>query len=184
MAQVVGTVISVGINVPVKKQGGGTYQGWELVYKSDGGDVRSIAKPVTSLKFNRALENALGSLSAGDVFTLTQEKNQAGFNDVKSIEKGDTRASGSFPSVNSSPTNATPVRTGNTYETPEERAIKQRFIIRQSSLTNAIEILKNGDKKTPLNLENATALAESLVHWVYESGNAQGYENADDDIPM
>ena len=183
MAQIVGTVISVGVNVPVKKQGGGTYQGSELVYKSADGEVRSIAKPVTGLRFNKALEAALGELNAGDVFTLTQEKNQAGYNDVKSIEKGDVR--GATTSVaNHTPAPSGSAQTNRTFESADERALRQRLIVRQSSLTAAIEILKNGDKKTPLNLDNVTALANDLMLWVYESGNAQGTDEFKDDIPF
>lgn len=183
MATLVGTVVAIGIDVPVKKQGGGTYQGWELVYKSDGGEIRTIAKPMTGLRFNRALADNLAELAVGDVFTLTQEKNAQGFNDVKTIVKG--KAEVDIP-TQQAPRNSgtTTARPTGTYETPEERAIKQRLIVRQSSLSAAIEILKE-DKKTPLNLENATALADSLTAWVYESGNATANQIPDlgDDIP-
>ncbi len=57
--------------------------------------------------------------------------------------------------------------TRSTYETPEERAVKQRLIVRQSSLSNAIEVLTTGAKAPP-NLADIAALADSFVEYVYE----------------
>jgi hypothetical protein len=185
MATVIGTVISIALDTAVKKQGGGTYQGWELVYKSNEGEVRTIAKPVTSLKFNQALAKELQALKAGDVFTLTQEKNQAGFNDVKSITLGADLSSAPPARQATGNTGGTAGAARSTYETPEERAVRQRLIVRQSSLTAAIDILKNGDKKTPLNLANVAELAEDLVTWVFETQgkDAGNFDDLGEDIP-
>lgn len=189
MAQVVGTVVSISLETDVKKQAGGTYKGWQLVYNADG-EIRTEAKPVTSLKFNRALADQLAALNVGDEFTLTKEKNDSGFYDVKSVVKG--RAEVDIPAAPQSKgvpnTGGATRATGSTYETPQERAVRQRLIVRQSSLSAAIEILKE-DKKTPLNLENATALADSLTQWVFEvqggkDAAMQNIQDLGDDIPM
>lgn len=186
MATVQGVVISVSTETDVKKQGGGTYKGWELVYKTTEGEVRTVAKPVQGLRFNQALKNALAELKAGDEFTLVQEKNAQGFNDVKSIAKG-------FVEVEQAPT--APRETANKpssggansytardFESKEERTVKQRLIVRQSSVAQAVQILSVGAKS--VNVEDVKKLAEELTDFVYEKKYDGGsVEDLDDDIP-
>jgi hypothetical protein len=176
MAQVTGVVISISLETDVKKNGGGSYKGWELVYKSSDGEVRTIAKPVTGLQYNAPLKKQLGELSQGDEFTLTQEKNAAGFYDVKSIEKGIVEGGKAQASVGSTNQARAPQAVSN-YETREERTARQRLIVRQSSLTAAIGIL--GNKATPPVVKD---LAEDLTNWVFEKGQV-GIANMEDDIP-
>lgn len=74
------------------------------------------------------------------------------------------------------PTNAEPAKaaaaptagrvTGSNYETPEERKQRQLYIIRQSSISNAIETLAPGSK-TALNPDDVINLAQRYVDWVY-----------------
>lgn len=183
MATVLGTVISVSLETSVKKKDGGSYKGWELVYKSDDGDVRTIAKPVTGLTYNQPLKKALSELSPGDQFTLEQEKNAGGFNDVKTISKGWAEGQPSLPSAAS----ASKASSGSSnsyqardFETKEERTIKQRLIVRQSSLSNAVDILTVGNKT--VNKEDVKVLAQELADWVFEV-DAGPKPDYDDDIP-
>ena len=52
MAQFSGTVVSIALETDVKKNGGGSYKGWELVYRATDNEIRTVAKPVTSLTLN------------------------------------------------------------------------------------------------------------------------------------
>lgn len=185
MASIQGVVISVSTETDVKKQGGGTYRGWELVYKTPEGEVRTVAKPVQGLRFNQALKNVLSELKAGDEFTLIQEKNAQGFNDVKSIVKG-------FVEVEHTPSAPRETQTkapaaNNSYvardfETKEERALKQRLIVRQSSVAQAVAILSVGAKS--VNVDDVKKLAEDLTAFVYEKKVDRGsVEDLEDDIP-
>lgn len=177
MAQVVGTVVSVSLETDVAKNGGGSYKGWELVYKTQDGKVQTIAKPVTGLRFNAPLKAALGTLEAGDTFTLTQEKNAQGFNDVKEIVKGNVlgEVKLSAPPKPNSPSNSYQQRD---YETKEERQRRQELIVRQSSLTNAIETLSVGAKSvTP---QQVMEVAQQYVDFVF----ARPVQNLEDDIPV
>jgi hypothetical protein len=139
--QVQGKVISVSTNTTVKKNGGGTYPGWELIYKSLDGEVRTIAKHVNDLKYKPALAEALNGLSAGDDFTLEQEKDaKSGFYNVLSLVKGTVSMEPSLPAETKSQAAAS-ANKGNsyqasTYPTADERANTQQYIIRQSSLTS------------------------------------------------
>ncbi len=73
-----------------------------------------------------------------------------------------------------------------TYETPEERAARQRLIVRQSCLSNAVETLKV-DKKG-VDPTEALKLAERYVGWVFGeeasvSSISPDFSDMDDDIP-
>ena len=74
-----------------------------------------------------------------------------------------------------------------TYETPEERAARQRLIVRQSCLSNAVETLKV-DKKG-VDPTEALKLAERYVGWVFgEEAKVDvpdvGFDSMEDDIPF
>lgn len=183
MATLVGTVISVSLDGDVARAGGGApYKGWELIFKSSDGKVQSIAKPVQSLKFNAALKNQLAELKPNDVFTLTQEKNAAGFNEVKSIIKGaDTSAQ--LPEKGN-PVASAPARTApSTYETKEERAVKQRLIVRQSSLSQAVQVLSIGAKTAP-SQGDIFKLADTFAEFIYKADANQSILDLEDDIPL
>jgi hypothetical protein len=198
MATERGTVISVSLETDVKKQAGGTYKAWQLVYKTPEGEIRNIAKPVTGLRFNAALKESLASLQPDDEFTLTQEKNAAGFNDVKTIVKGfvtDALAPEAKSSTQAG-TNQTTARAGGAsnsytqrdYETKEERLAKQNAIVRQSSLSNAIAVLTTGAKAPP-SKEDIFALAQEFVDFVgydappKEVAKGGAFDDFQDDIP-
>lgn len=174
MSQITGTVLSISLSTQVKKQSGGTYEAWELVYKTDGGEVRSIQKPVQGLKFNGALRDQLQSLETGDEFTAVTEKNAAGFIDVKSITKGKTVAE---PNVKAATSNYQ----GRDYETKEERTKRQEYIIRQSSLSSAISLLAIG-AKGPIKVEEVIGVAGKFLDFVYSSKPVT-IESIENDIP-
>ena len=184
MAQVLGTVIAVGVDVDVKKQGGGTYKGWELVYKSDGGEVRTIAKPIQGLKFNKALEATLNNLVAGDQFTLEQEKNAQGFNDVKTITKGWVAGgTPTAPAAQKANGGDRVAYQASSYPTADERLKTQTYIVRQSSLAQAVATLAVGSKG--LDKAAVLALAEDYVGFVLgtpaKGGLSTDYQN---DVPV
>lgn len=71
-----------------------------------------------------------------------------------------------------------------TYETPEERAARQRLIVRQSSLTAALAFTNN--TKAATSLDDILQVAETFTNWVFEKGLPAGDSMADmqDDIPF
>lgn len=186
--QVLGTVMSVSVDKQVKKNGGGTYQGWELVYRAQDDAVRTIAKPIQGLRFNAPLKAQLESLSPEDQFTLEQEKNQQGFYDVKSIVKGwDANAGELKAPTERAQAASTAKSTGNSYSsssypTAEERTKTQNHIIRQSSLAQANATLAVGSKG--VNPDDVLALAEKYVAWVKnEKTGMEAIAELEDDIP-
>ena len=182
--QVQGVVIAVSLDTNIKKKDGGTYKGWELIYKSTDGETRTIAKPATSLTYNASLKKALADLMQGDEFTLEQEKNAAGFYDIKSIVKGFSEVStNASVSQGQAPVNGSqksPQAVSN-YETRDERNARQRLIVRQSSLTAATSIVQ-AETGGKAKRDDVLSLAETLTDWVFEKGNV-GLQNMESDMP-
>jgi len=120
---------------------------------------------------------ALSGAKQGDVFEVTVVKNAAGFNDWTSCVQAapgsvpDAAAQGSINTAGNQLTTGKSVQVKSTYETPEERAIKQRYIIKQSSLSGAINLLTVGAKSPP-STEAVLALADTLVAYVMETPEA------------
>lgn len=156
------------IDVEVEKvqKGKNSYEVAEVLY-DQGGQKRSFK--VISFA-SPAVFKTISQATKGDEFDVEVTKNDAGFNQWVSCtpSDGSGSASHSVPSRSSSGTGSTaaPARTS-TYETPEERANRQRLIVRQSSLTAALGILSPGTKE-PLDVQVVKALAEELTDWVFE----------------
>lgn len=137
-----GTVVSVELDVQVAKNGGGTYPGARLSYRDENGALKEKGFHNNVFKFNAGLKTQLANLSPGNVFNMEMEK-EGEFWNVKGI----TLATASAPVADkdvpatgkTTPYTASPK---STYETPEERAKKQLYIIRQSSINQAIEYAK------------------------------------------
>jgi hypothetical protein len=116
-----------------------------------GGKVEG--KSLFSFGANEASYKALQSAAAGDVYDIEVVKNPAGFNDWVSAKKSDGVTS---PSSTGGATNSSPAKVSaytaspkSTYETPEERAVKQVYIVRQSNLSTAVAALSVGAKTAP-----------------------------------
>lgn len=149
-----GQVISVNMNMQAKKQDGGVYPAWQLIFSDRDGKVKDITKHINGLKYTPGLKEGLESLQPGDAFTAVIEKNGA-YNEVKQIVKGE------FTPV------ATPTSgkvTGSNYETPDEREWNRVRIVRQSTLAQAVNVLKT-DKTVP-NVDEVLALASKFEEFV------------------
>lgn len=163
-----GVVVSFTPQTKVKKQGGGTYDAWQLIYRTTDNEVKDVTKPIQGLRFNASLKNGLESLSVGDEFTLVMERNANGYFDVKSVEKGikDVQETSKEPDGNRAPVRSGKV-TGSNYETPEERAKRQVLIVRQSSVSNALDFAKIS-MKDPVTLEDILAWAKEIEKHVFK----------------
>lgn len=187
MAQIRGVVISIALETDVAKQAGGSYKGWELVYKTEAGQVQTIAKHINDLKFKPDLKASLQGLLVGDKFTLVQEKNTStGFNDVKSIAQGWDGAV-SAPQASNVSSSGTSSAKGTAYQassypTADERNKTQNHIIRQSSLAQAVATLAIGGKA--VKPDDILKVAEQYVEWVKkEKTGMDAIIDMPDDIP-
>jgi hypothetical protein len=158
----------------------------EVTFKS--ADNKVSNKKLNNLGFDKKVYTTFVSAKKGDTFEVT------------SVKEGDywvwkdvvaTSAQGS-QTASSTSTGSTSTRSsgGNTYETPEERAMRRAFeekkqilIVRQSSIGYALEFHKN-EKGVglPQVLETASKFNE-WVHDVEPSLAKDSLEQEFDDVP-
>lgn len=130
---------------------------------------------------NPKVFDTLKTAKNGDKFDITTGKNDKDFTvwaDAQKVEGG-----GDASPAKASATGYKP--TVSTYETKEERAVKQRLIVRQSSLSNAIQVLTTGAKSPP-ELNAIRDLADHFVAYVYAAPGLFDEPNdfPDADIPF
>src|SRR3990167_3810633 len=173
------TLLSVDIKtVPTAK---GSYQSAEVAYKNNTFQGKVEGKKVMSFGATAGAFKTLLSAQSGDTYEVEVVKNAAGYNDWTSLTKAglSTEAqTGAAPAatINKGAT-STPVRS--TYETPEERAAKQVYIIRQSSLSAALNTLAVGAKT--VKPDDVITLATKYVNYVM--GVKDKGPSGFDDIP-
>jgi hypothetical protein len=155
---------------------GKSYGILQVAYRSDG---KLQEKKLMSFSNPQVFKHIEG-LSKGDVVNVKTEKDGNGYWQWTAIEDG-TAAPKAATSNASAPTRVT----GSNYETPEERAKRQQYIVRQSSLTTAISILGVGAKS--LDKQQVLGLAEELEQWVFRVDLPKvattSLEEMEDDIP-
>ena len=110
--------------------------------------------------------------SVGQEVDVTITKNDAGYNTWAAIGPlGSSPADAPSPASPTAPVGlaaaATRV-TGSNYETPAERAQKQVYIVKQSSLSNAITLLLNTGEKNPTTKE-VVETAQQFVNYVFDT---------------
>lgn len=137
-------VVSVEHNIEIEKKSGGVYPGSRLTYRYDG-KIQEQAFHTNSLKYNPKLGEQLKEVKAGDNVIIDKIK-EGEFWKVQSITKGgETTITNETPATKGSSAQSAPK---STYATPEERAATQVYIVRQSSLSNAVALANAiGDKK-------------------------------------
>lgn len=162
--QLNGTVIAIELDTMITKaDNSGQYPGWRLTYRTPDGKIQEIAKHANSLKFTKGLKSGLMSLSEGDKFVVVMEKNGQ-YNEIVSIAKGD-QADTSLPLPSAPTRSGNSVTVKSNYETSEERAARQELIVRQSSLSNAIQFFEVTKGKP--SLEDVLVIADKFAAFVF-----------------
>lgn len=155
----VGEVVSVSLNAMAKRKDGGEYPAWQIIFKDDEGKVKDITKHVNGLKYTKGLKTSLEELNPGDKFTAVLEK-KGDFNEVVKIVKGEHVAVATEAKEGKV--------TGSNWETKEEREWNRIRIIRQSSISNAINLLKT-EKVTPT-VDDVLSVAGRFAQFVNDTG--------------
>lgn len=183
-----GVVMSYTPSTKVEKQGGGTYDAWELVYRNNENKVESVVKPVQSLKYNPALKAGLASLNPGEDFTLVMEK-ENGFWNAKSVEKGKKDVQDVAAAPQKADGNRAPVRegkvAGSNYETPGERAKKQIIVSRLGSVNSAIAFLE-ATKGKQFTVEDVKEVATQFEAFAFDNLGPEAfkYQEVKTDVPF
>jgi hypothetical protein len=170
---------------------GKLYQTIEVAFKNN-----TFGGKVEGFKVTEYMKGFSGIAEAniGDTLDVEVVKGNSGFNEWVSVQKGPAgvSAAGAAPQgvqqqvSKAAYRDATPTPRS-TYETPEERALKQKYIVRQSSIGSAINALSVGGK-TPLKTDEVIRVAKEFNDWVFENAPLTGFEdmaddNLDDDNP-
>lgn len=110
---------------------------------------------------------AIQKVKPGDFVEVTTVKNDAGYNDWAKVElvNPDNPETGK----DTAPAAKSTKVLGSNYETPEERAKRQLMIVRQSSISNAIEYLHNVHREgePSYNVNDVLNVAQEFVDFVY-----------------
>lgn len=144
-------VLSQKVVTKPAKTPGKTYTALEVAYKNLTFQGKVEGKNIMSFGVTEDTFKELSNASTGDVYDVEVVKNSGGFLDWVSVKKGSAAAPAASASASRPPSGNTssPTQVRSTYETPEERAKKQIFIVRQSSISSAIDLLSIGAKSAP-----------------------------------
>ena len=123
----------------------------------------------------------LKNAKKGDVFTILREKDDAGYWQWVGIEQGENVPMTATKTATPQAATAAPK---SNFETPDERAKKQVYIIKQSCLGYAIESLKTDKKNpTPQEVMDLAHVYVDYVMGVNPNAVAKLPELEEDDIP-
>lgn len=150
------SIISVNVTSKTSKAGK-PFQNAEVIYKNlDSNKVEN--KNITQYS---TVFKAVADAQSGQVFDAKAEKDDAGFWQWTQF----VRQTGEAAQAAVANTAAAAPAKGGTWETPEERAKKQTYIIKQSSISSAIAMLTPGAKAS-LSVEQVVAVAQQLTDFV------------------
>jgi hypothetical protein len=174
------TILSVDIKtVPTAK---GSYQTADVAYKNNSFQGKVEGKKVMSFGATKDSFSTLALAQPGESYEVTIVKNDKGYNDWVSMAKAEAGANS--PAVSAPAGGKAPAATPrSTYETPEERAQRQVLIVRQSSLSAAVNLLLAG-AKTPPPVENVLALAKQFEDFVFGKQALGPISEMENDFPQ
>lgn len=172
--------------VSVETTNRGKFDQCEVTYKNLSFDGKVEAKKVMSF-VNKDVFSTLKSANNGDVFTISREKDDKGYWQWVGIAAGDSVPASSGGS--SAPASSKPSATASpksTYETPEERAKKQVYIVRQSSITAALNFMEltKQNKAAVSDVIDVAKIFEAYVFGINFDSEPTPLPDLDDDIPM
>jgi hypothetical protein len=140
--------------------------------------VNGSNKTYRAMSFaNPEVFGAVQKFTQGQELEVTITKNDAGYDNWAKV----VAASQDATPVAASPATSTGKVLGNQYETRDERNTRQLHIVRQSSISNAINLLTPGAKAS-LDVAKVLEVAQELVDFVY-STNEVAVEEALKDVP-
>lgn len=167
--------------VPTAKGG---YNKLEVAYKNlESNKVES--KILMSFGLTAGAYKALADAKANDTFSIVSEKKPgADGKEYWTWLSAAQAAPGSMPEPTNKSANATGFPVKSTYETPEERAKKQVYIVKQSSISAAIATLSVGAKAPP-STDAVLEVAQKFTDWVFSQDQVKAPTLAEmpDDFP-
>ena len=131
--------------------------------------VNGSNKTYRAMSFaNPEVFGAVQKFTQGQELEVTITKNDAGYDNWAKV----VVASQDAPVATSSAAPTAGKVLGNQYETRDERNTRQLHIVRQSSISNAINLLTPG-AKAPLDVDKVLEVAQTLVDFVYSTNEVK-----------
>lgn len=169
-------ILSVEVNNATSKAGK-PYEQLMVAYKNLSFNGKVESKTLMPFGLQKDTFTTLKQAKDADVYDVEVVKNEAGYNDWVQAKKGSAPAPGATTSVvQTSASGSTSTKGG--WETPAERAAKQIYIIRQSSLSTAVNALTATAKVVP-KAEEIIELARQFETYIFESDKAQAVAGKD-----
>jgi hypothetical protein len=135
----------------------------DIAYKNDQG--KTEGKKVMSFT-NEAVFNILKVAKTGDAFNVVTEKDKNNYWQWTSVTPATGGATAPTTATAAYPASDKAIPTPrSTYETPEERAKKQVYIVRQSSISSALEYSKS--VKALKTVEDVIKVAQQFEAFVF-----------------
>jgi hypothetical protein len=155
-----------------QSKGKASWQVANIVYSENGSNKKTR---IMSFGDGAAAFAAIRSLNPGDAIEVETKKNGDFINwiGVKKVEGGTAPSKATV--------GASTARSTGTWETPEERAKKQVYIIKQSCLAQAAAYSGLRQDGYP-DLDEHLAIAQRFVDWVMEEPKLPPFSDMDDDI--
>ena len=149
------------------------YEFVDLMYKNKSFQDKVEGKKVIPFG-NKEVFDILKNAEKGDVFFIGRTKNADGFWDWDKISEVPNNQEAYNEEVgHKQSTKAAPTASKTTpWETPEDRARKQIYIIRQSSLTNAVNTLVGN-----VNPEDVKSTAQNYIDFVLGIAETPDYDD-------
>ena len=163
------TIVNVEITQRAGAAGKKGYEQAEVVYKQEYNGKTDVKNKKIMSFANPAVFATLKEAKTGEIYEVTQVK-EGEFWQWTAIAKAGESGS-SKPATQASSAKPTPTSNSSfnrDFETKDEREKKQRYIIRQSSLSSAISVLTTGVKAPP-SAADVKKLADEFVAYVYEA---------------
>ena len=181
------TIIDVSAPQKIATAKGG-YNAIEVAYKKDG---KVEGKKILDF-VNKEIWKKVQQMKVGETYDIELVKDKNDYWQWNGITPGGSgeSAQGSAPSEGVSSGSSAASRptsgrvTGSNYETPEERARRQVLIVRQSSLTAALNLLFHNQPKTEVDPLVALAMADEITKWVFKTDATAAVKDMQDDVPI
>lgn len=159
------------------KKGKNAYFVANVTYQTGRGESKT--KKIMSF-VNPAVFATAKAAKAGEVYDIAFVPGDEYYNWASMKNMGDVEAAPSAPQKAGAAAAPTGGKvTGSTYETAEERKVKQLLIVKQSGINNALEYFKLTEA-TPDSVSDVTAVAQQFVDYVY--GNDKTLAEMDNDL--
>ena len=158
-------------NKPTKTPGK-TTPALDIAFKNLTFQGKVEGKLLYSFGGNKGGYDGLLNAAPGEVYDIDVVKNTAGYNDWTTAKKSDGSgvATGSSQTATPSSTGKSFVPSKSTYPTDEERAKTQVYIVRQSNITAALNLLSVGAKAPP-KIEDVIKTAKIFEDHVFGTSN-------------